>query len=84
MSRRDEWRRILDAEVDRWSAMTYDDLISALQDHQGYVVELESKHYQVDVEILEITEKYLQVVVAVNDVPAVERPLSRSFFCRTS
>jgi hypothetical protein len=84
MSRRDEWRKILDAEVDRWSAKSHDELISALSDDQAYQVELDSKKYQVEVEVLEITEKYLHIIVSVDDgsLPASVLPLSRSFFCR--
>jgi len=86
MSRREEWRTILDAEVKRWSAMSYDDLIEALRDQQNYKVDVDSKTYQVGVEVLEITEKYLHVVVAVDDgsLPSSVRPLTRSFFCPTS
>ena len=84
MSRRDEWRKVLDTEVQRWSAMSHDELVAALSDHQAYEVEFDAKNYQVEVEVLEITEKYLHVVVAVDDgtlQPSVQ-PLSRSFFCR--
>jgi hypothetical protein len=83
MSRREEWRTILDAEVKRWSAMSYDDLITALRGQQNYQVDVDSKAYQVEVEVLEITEKYLHVVVAVGSLPASGRPLTRSFFCPT-
>jgi len=81
MSRRDEWRKVLDAEVGRWSAMSYDQLVTALSEHQAYEVEFDSKKCQVEVEI---TEKYLQVLVSVDDgsLPASVLPLSRSFFCR--
>lgn len=84
MSRRDEWRRVLDAEVGRWSAMPYDQLVTALSDHQAYEVELDAKKYQVEVEVLEVAEKYLHIIVAVDDgsLPASVLPLSRSFFCR--
>jgi hypothetical protein len=84
MSRRDEWRKVLDAEIERWSAKSHDELVSALSDHQAYEVELDSKKYQVEVEVLEITEKYLHVIVSVDDgsLPVSVLPLSRSFFCR--
>ena len=80
MNRRDEWRNILDAEVKRWSALSFDDLISALSDRQRYEVDFDSQKFQVEVQVLEITEKYLHVVVAVDDGTPV-RPLSHSFFC---
>lgn len=69
LSRRDEWRKVLDAEVERWSAMHYDELVTALSDRQAYEVEFDAKKYQVGVEILEVTASVL--------------PLSRSFFCLT-
>jgi len=90
MDRRIEWRKVLDAEIKRWSAMSYDELIAALHEHQEYQVESDTKQYNVQVEVLEITEKYLHVVVAVvaavgdGVLPASIRPLSRSFFCPTS
>jgi hypothetical protein len=84
-SRRAEWRTILDAEVKRWSALSFDELIGALRDRQHYEVDFESKKYQVEVEVLEITEKYLHVAVAVDDaLRSSVRPLSRSFFCSTN
>ena len=84
MSRRAEWREILDAEVKRWSAMPCDELISALTCPQAYEVEFDSKKYQVNVEVIEITEKYLHVGVAVGDGTLSVRPLSNSFFCLTN
>jgi hypothetical protein len=86
MDRKEEWRRVLDIEVKRWSAMSLDELISGLRDGANYGVDLDSKKYQVELEVLEITEKYIHVVVAVDDgsVPASFRPLSRSFFCATT
>lgn len=39
LSRRDEWGKVLDVEVGRWSAMPYEDLISALGEHQEYQVD---------------------------------------------
>jgi hypothetical protein len=41
---------ILDAEVRRWSAMPWEQLVSALRDLRTYEVELDSKTYQVEVE----------------------------------
>jgi hypothetical protein len=85
MSRRAEWREILDAEVKRWSAMPCDELISALTCPQAYEVEFDAKKYQVDVKVLEVTERYLHIAVAVGDggLPAGQ-PLSHSFFCPMS
>jgi len=81
MSRREEWAKVLDAEVQRWSAKSYEQLVSELSDLQAYVVELESKEYQVEVEILENTDQYLHVMVAVDDgsLPASILPLTHSF-----
>lgn len=81
MSRRDEWRKILDAEVQRWSALSAEQLIAELREHQEYEVEADSKKFQVEVEILENTATYLNVIVAVDDgtLPASIRPESRTF-----
>ena len=81
MSRREEWRKVLDSEVKRWSAMSCDQLVSELPDGlEEYQLEFESKQYNVEVELLENTEQYLHVVVAVDDgsLPASISPLCHS------
>lgn len=81
MSRREEWRKVLDSEVQRWSAMSWSQLVSELRDGlQAYQFEFESKQYNVEVELLENTEQYLHVVVAVDDgsLPASISPLCHS------
>jgi hypothetical protein len=67
MSRRAEWQNVLDAETKKWPAMSCSRLIAALHDTQAYEVAFESKHYQVEVELLEDTDKYVRVLVAVDD-----------------
>jgi len=83
MRRRDEWRKVLDAEVKRWSAMSCAQLVSELRELQSYEVELDSKQYQVEVEMLEDTAQYVHVMVAVDNgrVPASFCPLCHSFVC---
>ena len=83
--RREEWRRILDSEVKRWSAMSRGQLVSALREgHQAYQVEFESKQYDVEVELLENTEQYINVVMAVDDgsLPASISPLCHGWICQ--
>ena len=84
MSRRTDWQKILDAEVKRWSAMSCGDLVSELHETQAYEVEFESKQYQVEVELLENTEEYLHVMVAVDDgsLPASLLPSTHTFIRR--
>lgn len=81
MSRREEWRKVLDSEVQRWSVMSCEQLVSELHDLQAYEVELDSKKYQVEVELLENTDKYVHVMVAVDDgsLPASISPLTSTF-----
>jgi hypothetical protein len=80
-TQREQWRLVLDAELRRWSAMSGEQLLTELQKIQAYEVEVDSKKYQVEVEIVENTEKYFQVVVAVDDgtLPSAVRPLTASF-----
>jgi hypothetical protein len=61
--------------------MSCDQLISELRDLQAYEVQLDSKSYQVEVELLENTESYLQVMIAVDDgsLPASISPLTHTF-----
>jgi hypothetical protein len=81
LKRREQWRPVLDAEVKRWSAKSYEQLTSELTEEQVYEVEFNGKNHQVEVKVVENTEKYLHVVVTVDDgsVPASFRPLSSSF-----
>jgi len=82
MSRREEWRKVLDSEVKRWSAMSCDQLVSELPDGlEAYQIEFKSKQHNVEVEILENTDKYLHIVVAVDDgsLPASISPLCHSW-----
>jgi DNA polymerase III epsilon subunit-like protein len=81
MSRHEEWQKVLDSEITRWSALSCEQLASELQHVQAYEVEIDSKKYQVEVELLENTEDYLHVIVAVDDgsVPASISPLTHSF-----
>ena len=52
MNRRQNWQKVLDREVQRWSALPCDRLLSELSEVKAYEVEHESKTYQVEVEIL--------------------------------
>jgi hypothetical protein len=81
MTRREEWRKVLDSEVRRWSSKTYEQLRLELIDLETYEVELDSKAYQVEVEILEDTADYLHVMVAVDDgiLPGSILPLTDTF-----
>ena len=82
-TRREQWRRVVANELQRWSAMTPEQLASALDDEHVYEVELDSKTYQVEIEMLESTEEYFHVMVAVDDgsLPASIVPETQSFIC---
>jgi hypothetical protein len=82
--RRQEWRPVLEAEMKRWSAMSCDQLISALSDVEVYEIEFEFKKYQVEVQLLENTDSYVHVLVSVDDGHfwRAMHPLSTSFICK--
>jgi hypothetical protein len=63
--------------------MTPEQLASTLDKEQVYEVELDAKTYQVEVEMLESTEEYLHVMVAIDDgsLPASMMPVTQSFIC---
>lgn len=84
VSRRNRWRPVLDAESERWSTKSYDQLKTELAEEQVYEVQFEGKSYTVEVILLENTEQYLHVMIAVDDgsIPASFCPLTSSFICR--
>ena len=81
MTRPEAWQKVLDTEVQRWSAMSCEQLAFELQELQAYEVERDSKTYTVEVELLENTEAYVHVIVAVDDcsLPASISPLAETF-----
>ena len=81
MTKRGEWSRVLDAEVAHWSRMPWAQLVTELQEVRAYQVQVESKPYQVEVELLENTQDYVHVIVAVDDgtLPKSLMPLTHSF-----
>ena len=81
MNRREQWRKVLDVEMQRWLDAPYEQLISALRDQQAYELEFDSKLYQVEIEILEDTKESIHVMVAVDDgsLPASMLPVTDSF-----
>jgi hypothetical protein len=81
MGRRAEWQKVLDVETDRWSGMPHEQLIAKLFEVHAYEVEVDSKRYQVEVELLENTPEYIHVVVAVDDgsLPMSVAPSLRAF-----
>jgi hypothetical protein len=84
MKRSKRWSKVLDLEIQRWSAMPYEELLSTLKHLHTYEIEIESTKYQVEVEILQKTDRYLQVMVAVDDgsLPASIFPVCHTFICR--
>ena len=81
MNRRERWQQVLDAEVRRWSAMPYQDLISALSETEVYEIERDGDKYQVEISLLEDTDRYLHVAITVDDgsLPASIVPARRTF-----
>jgi hypothetical protein len=81
MRRREQWRKVLDREVGRWSVLPYGELLSALATQQVYCVGFESKEYQVELEILESTSGYIHLMISVDDgsLPASILPVTHSF-----
>jgi hypothetical protein len=67
MSRRETWRPVLEAEVKRWTQVPLDQLIEELHEAQAYEVPMGSKRYKVQVDLLENTDKYVHVIVSVDD-----------------
>jgi len=57
MKHREQWRPILDAEVTKWATNSCAELVAELPGEQSYEIEFEGKTYQIEVQILENTDK---------------------------
>lgn len=81
---RKEWQPVLEAAVERWSALTYEQILSEIKGQECYQVECQGTQYNVEVQILENTKDYIHVAVSVDDgsLPTSFRPLSESFIVR--
>lgn len=81
MKRREQWQKILDGEVQRLMAMPLSKMEAALRDRQVYEVEFEAYTYQVEIEILQNNDRYVQAMVAVDDgsLPASLVPITHIF-----
>jgi hypothetical protein len=81
---REEWRPVLEAELKRWSAKSWEQVLAEVPDVEGYQIEFQGKHYNVEVQILENTDDYIHVMVAVDDgsLPTALRALCGSFILR--
>ena len=86
MDRREQWRRVLQTELIRWSSMSSDELLAQVRSQEVYEVVADSKRYQVEVQLLEDTPEYLHVSIAVDDgsLPGSIRPEASSFLCQKS
>lgn len=61
--------------------MHWEQLVTELRELRAYQVEVESKKYQVEVQLLENTPDYIHVIVSVDDgsLPRSLVPLTHSF-----
>ena len=84
MSRREEWRRVLQTELKRWSSLSCDEVLAELRTRDVYELIADSKHYQVEVVLLEHKPEYLHVSIAIDDgsLQGSIHPESESFICR--
>jgi len=84
MTRREQWRKVLNAEIHRWSCLPYDQLISQLKTTEVYEVEHDFKKYQIEIEVLEDKENYVHIAISVDDgnLPASLLPATDSFICK--
>jgi hypothetical protein len=86
MNRRQQWRKVLEAEKQRWSALPYDQLVSRLSKTNIYELEQDAQKYQVEIEVLENTAEYVHIAISVDDgsVPASFLPVTDSFITKRS
>jgi hypothetical protein len=81
MKSREQWRPVLEAETKRWQSKSWRRLLADLAEQQVYEIEFETNQFQVEVQLLENTDKYVHVCVSVDDgsLPASLFPLNSSF-----
>ena len=86
MKRRQQWRKVLEAEMQRWSALRCDQLLSRLSETNVYELECDSQKYQVEIEVLENTAEYVHIGISVDDgsLPASILPVTDSFITKRS
>jgi hypothetical protein len=84
MGRRAEWRRVLDAEVARWSEIPCEQLVKDLHEEKAYHVDAGARQFQVEVTLVENTADYVHVVVSVDDgrLPWSICPVTRGFITK--
>ena len=64
---REDWRPVLEAEIQRWRVLSWQEILSRLAEVQAYQVVFDSKEYNVEVELLENQDDYIHFFVAVDD-----------------
>jgi hypothetical protein len=84
MAGREEIREVLEDQVAIWSKKTHEQIVAELPDMKAYEVRVGEIAYQVEVELLENTESYIHVSLAVDNgqLPAAMFPLCNSFILK--
>jgi hypothetical protein len=68
VSRSEESKRALEAEVARWSVVSSKQLVEELSEgEKEYQIEFNAKQFQVEVQLVENTPDYIHVVVSIDD-----------------
>jgi len=86
MNRRRQWRKVLEAEVQRWSALPYNRLQAQLATTEVYEVVDGAQRYQVEIDVLENTREYVHVMLSLDDgsLPLSLVPVIDSFITNKS
>ena len=86
MNRRQQWRKVLEAEVQRWSALPYDRLQAQLATPEVYEVVDGAQRYQIEIDVLENTREYVHVMLSLDDgsLPLSLVPVIDSFITNKS
>lgn len=84
MNRREHWQAVLDAQLAKWSAKSYEQLHAELAELQIYEVEFDSIAHQVEVEIIRRHRDQIDISVSVDDgsLPASMKPATAIFTSR--
>lgn len=67
MQRRERWRKVLQSEVERVTALPWREIVAEYSEPNCHEVLMDGETYQVEIDVLESTAEELFVLISVDD-----------------